>query len=138
MTDSVRFELNKNFATQLDNVFLENQKAFDKAILTLSSWGIGALLAYAQASKVNSKALLILSVGPFFISIILIVFSFLFAQKLINQKKENANEYYIKHNESCANTEFSLEKNLIRIHWFAAIAFLTSILFSIIFIIKNN
>jgi|GEM_PF-6839492 len=37
-----RFELYRSFATQLDNIFLENQKAFDKAILTLSSWAIGA------------------------------------------------------------------------------------------------
>jgi len=56
----------------------------------------------------------------------------------MNQKRENAYEYYVKNNELCADKKFALEKYLIWMHWAAAIAFLFPFLFLSILIIRNN
>lgn len=126
---------------QLERARQSAFEQFDKAILTLSSGGLGLSLAFlkdvVKTRPPVGEPILVVSWVLFAVSILSTLVSFLFSERAIVDHQEFARRYYLESNQeyrdkvSCYSTATKIA-NLI-----AAFMFLSAVVLSIIFVSTN-
>lgn len=136
-----RKKLHSEYRQELLKRQLSNSENFDKAILSLSTAGLGFSLAFIKniihISEAHFVALLHVSWYLFAAAIILTVSSFLISQLGISKQLVYAEQYYLGGKE-----EFLRKKNpsatiTIILNWLSGICFFTAVLITVIFVSQN-
>lgn len=131
----------RSFCEELNKRMLSNNEAFDKAILSLSSAGLGLSLTFFKfvvpAKEAVSIELLELGWYLFLGAIISTIVSFGVSQQALKKEIEHAEKYYLKDMEEFGN------KNNPAANFTEALNYLSGILFifaliSIVSFVTNN
>lgn len=134
-------ELYVKYYEALESVRLSNSEALDKAVLTLSSAGLGISLMVFRfivpIDRAISIDILKWSWWAFVTAIILTVLSLLLAQKGHDVAVEYAEKYYIGGDNSYANKHNAPAAATTVLSWLSAISFVNALVCLVIFVIKN-
>jgi hypothetical protein len=143
MTDEERKELGlefyKQFTSEMAQVSLENQKAFDQAILTLNSGAVALLLTFSQAQKtpLNQNGTMLFSAGFLLISLFLTLASFLVVPSIIRAQLARAYRYYLELDNNALGRMSCPEAMVKAMNIGAALTFFLGMLFGVIFVTAN-
>ena len=127
---------------------LSNSQLFDKAILTLSSAGLGFSLAFIRKGISLAEAtqvyLLYVSWGLFVLAIASTLISFFTSQRAINKQLEFNEDYYLGNEGKPSNSENKLDNPKNRwnqitnaLSCFSLIFYLLAILLTVLFAALN-
>ena len=128
---------------------LSNSQLFDKAILTLSSAGLGFSLAFIRKGVSLDEAtqvyLLYFSWGLFFLAIASTLISFFTSQRAISKQLEFNEGYYLGNEGKPSNSENKADNSKNRwnqitntLSCFSLIFYLLAILLTVLFIALNQ
>lgn len=127
---------------------LSNSQLFDKAILTLSSAGLGFSLAFIRKGvsldEATQEYLLYFSWGLFFLAIAFTLISFFTSQRAINKQLESNEDYYLGDEGKPSNSENKPDNSKNRwnriskdLSCFSLIFYLLAIALTVLFAILN-
>ena len=129
-----------DFWSEINKRQISNTESLDKALLSLSTAGLGFSLSIAKFVSLKDTAdhlLLFIVWSLFGLTIISTVISFIISQKALDNVLEYAEKYYLDNEESYLNKEDNWIKSIRWISLFSTATFLLAIIFAIIFSIQN-
>ncbi|MCK5678434.1 MAG: hypothetical protein KAH72_08175 [Flavobacteriaceae bacterium] len=129
-----------DFWSEINKRQISNTESLDKALLSLSTAGLGFSLSIAKFISLKDTAdylLLFIVWSLFGLTIISTVISFIISQKALDNVLEYAEKYYLNNDESYLNKEDIWIKSVRWISLFSITTFLLAIIFAIIFSIQN-
>lgn len=116
---------------------LSNSENFDKAILSLSSAGLGLSLTFIKDIHASHLFLLQLSWYVFGLAIVITVISFLSSQRAINNQLQFAEQYYLEGQDEFLTKQNTPAKITFWLTYLSAGAFIVAIVLTIIFVSLN-
>ena len=129
-----------DFWSEINKRQISNTESLDKALLSLSTAGLGFSLSIAKfvSLKNTDDYMLLYCVWTLFaLTIISTVISFIVSQKALDNVLEYAEKYYLDNNTDYLNKEDNWIKSIRWISIFSVTTFLLAIIFAIIFSIEN-
>lgn len=120
---------------------LSNSENFDKAIISLSTAGLGLSLAFikdiVKIPEAHCLVLLYFSWSLFGAAIISTILSFVSSQSGINKQLYFAEEYYLEKKEEFINKRNWQAQITNYLNIFSGIVFVGAIILTVIFVISN-
>ena len=120
---------------------LSNSQILDKAILALSSAGLGLSLTFigkgVSLAEAAQAYLLYFSWGLFVAAIISTLISFLTSQGAIKKQLEINEEHYLTDKEDSSNSKNALNQVTILLSYVSVISYILAIILTIIFVAFN-
>ncbi len=136
-----KFEIYSQYRSHLLAARQSNFESLDRAILTLSSGGLGLSLAFIKdvvaISHLTSLTMVIFSWALFGISILSTLCSFLVSQSAIDRQIQHAEEYYIEGKDDSFNKRNVLTTITEILNKFSALCFMLAVAFTIYFVSVN-
>ena len=129
-----------DFWSEINKRQISTSESLDKALLSLSTAGLGFSLSIAKfvSLKDTDDYFLLYCVWSLFgLTIISTVVSFLISQKALDNVLKYAEEYYLEGIESSLNKEDIWIKSIRWVNVSSVTTFLLAIIFAIIFSIQN-
>lgn len=120
---------------------MSNSENFDKAILTLSSSGLGLSLAFIKdfvpMESASAKPMLLFSWLMFTAAILSTVGSYHTSQEAIDVQLKTAEDYYIREDAGALQRENPFASATLRLNKAAGIAFTIAIALTMLFVTYN-
>ena len=118
-----------------------NSENYDKAILSLSSAGLGVSLTFLKNfvpfENAECTIILIISWFLFILAIISTISSFIVSQQGIEVQLDNSYKYYIEEKEEYFNKSNVYIKSTKYLNTLSGLCFIFAIIFTAIFVTKN-
>ena len=134
-------DLYRQFHEEIAKRQLSNNEAFDKAILSLSSAGLGLSLTFFKfvvpAQSAVSIWTLKFSWFLFLISIIATILSFVTSQRALSIELKHAEKYYLEDNEAYENKSNPASTLTETLNIFSGLSFIAALVFIVLFVTKN-
>lgn len=134
-------ELYKSQSEHLLRSLLSSSEQFDKAVLTLSSAGLGLSLTFLRFvvpfADAQCKSLLSWSWTLFILAIISTVLSFLTSQYAVTQQLARAERAYIHEDETALEESNPLGFATAVLNCFSAATFVFALIFTVVFVRAN-
>jgi len=119
-----------------------NSSAYDRAVLALSSAGLGASISFVSKIVDHSIAkwacLLPLSWIVFCLAIVSTVASLMTSQGAISKALEYAGEYYLNERDEYLDKRSGYEVATMVLNMVSGIAFVTAVVLTLIYMISNS
>lgn len=133
----IRWNMYKEYRTDLLSRQLSNQQNYDKAIMTLSSAGFAISVTAVQFMITQNQSvdyhLIIYSWWLFFSTIVNSLLAYVVSNAAINKEIDNARDYYIEHYVDALSNRTVLSKINEILNLSSGITFLLAIFFTIKF-----
>ena len=120
-----------------------NSSSFDKAVLTLSTAGLGVSISFSETVIANWDAvqcliLLKLSWGCFAAAIVSTILSFMASQNAISKRLTFAEKYYLENKDEYLNKKTLMETATGALNNFSGMIFIVAVALTVIFVMTNT
>lgn len=133
----IRWNMFMEYRTDLLSRQQSNQQNYDKAIMTLSSAGFAISVTAVQFLITQKQSvnfdLIVYSWWLFFSTIVTSLLAYVVSNAAINQKINNARDYYVEHYIDALSNSTMLSKINEILNFLSGITFLVAIFFTIKF-----
>lgn len=134
-------ELFKQYSDKMTRASQSSYEQFDKAILTLSSGGLGLSIIFItdfqNYNGIDYTSFLIISWVFFCLSILTTLLSFVFSQKASKLNIEFADKYYLKNKEEYFSKTNPYSKATKYLNYLSGTFFLIAVVITLIFVSIN-
>ena len=134
-------KMHKEYNDKMDDILKSSYEHFDRALLTLSSGGLGLSILYisnfGSKHQINSEVFIIIAWILFCISIVSTLLSLIFSQEASKKYKMYSDMYYIEGNEEFVNKKNCYSIATTYLNYFSGGSFLFAVIFMLIFVSNN-